>query len=83
VGERREVERVIPLLGVPKGGVPRDLRYGLFLERRLLVEVRTEAEALLVGVVGVGVCCGRKEVPGPSSSDGWGAERGSIRYSVA
>jgi hypothetical protein len=54
VGDLREVERVMPLLGVPRGGVPSDLRYGLFLDRRLLVEVRTEA--LLVGVVGVGVC---------------------------
>lgn len=68
VGDLREALRAMP--PPADGGVPRDLRYGLLFFCRREPELRIEA-AWVLGLVGVaGSACGRKEVPGPSSSEG-------------
>lgn len=67
------------------GGVPRLLRYGLFglVFVSLLEVLRTDAAFGLIVLVGPLAASGRKEEPGPVSSDGSGIWRGSRRYSAA
>lgn len=72
------LRETLRLMSEDVAGAPELLRYGLVFDSLL-----PGGDCGADGFIGATVAPGRNEVPGPSSSEGSGALRGSRRYLVA